>query len=97
MSEFFTTIGGIIVAIGIAWCGLVVLQPGDNTGYAIMAKFIAMTPGMAVVGSGLMFLAIGGVLGRLDRIARSTAAGTIALERIVGATRGASERTEPRA
>lgn len=91
MSEFFTTIGGIITVIGLAWCGLVMSQPGDYTGYGIMAKVFAMTPGLGVAGTGLMFLAIGGVLSRLDRIARNTAAGTVALERIVGATRGASD------
>lgn len=96
MSEFFTTIGGIVVAIGLAWCAWVLLQPGETTGYVVMAKALALTPGLGVVGSGLMFLAIGGVLGRLDRIARNSEISAVALERIVGATRGAAQQP-PRA
>jgi hypothetical protein len=73
MTSFFYGLGGLVTLIGLGWCLLVAGQATDSTGYAVLAKVIAMTPGFGVTGSGLIFLAIGGVLHRLDKIIANSA------------------------
>jgi len=74
MAVIFYIIGYIGVAIGLAWTTFVMLAPsydGLQYGAVVLGRIIAITPGLSVVGASLLFLAIGGVLSRLDRLVRA--------------------------
>jgi hypothetical protein len=75
MAAIFYIIGALGVLIGLAWAALGWFQPypvNFGPGADIMARALIIVPGLGVIGSGLVFLAIGGVLSRLDRIVENT-------------------------
>jgi hypothetical protein len=73
MAVIFYIIGGLGVVLGFAWAGLGWYQPYQvDYGQGAVARALIVVPGLAVVGSSLIFLAIGGVLSRLDRIVANT-------------------------
>ena len=76
MAAFFYAIGILVSAVGGLWCFAVLRQPRfSDSGMEALGTFLAMTPGVAVIGSGLLFIAIGAVLHRLDKIVVNTAVG----------------------
>ena len=85
MAYFFYALGTVVVLLGLAWSGLIVGQPfaENHLVLAIMAKALALIPGLGVTGSGLLFLAIGGMLHRLDKIARRNAETAVAMDMLV--------------
>lgn len=82
MAYFFYALGTVVVLIGLAWSGLILGQPfaENHLVLAVMAKALAMIPGLGVTGSGLLFLAIGGMLHRLDKIAHRSADTAMAMD-----------------
>jgi hypothetical protein len=88
LTEFFTAIGWVLLLVGGGWCVLVASTASSTSSMALFGVLIAMLPGFSVVGSGLIFLAIGGVLARLDRIARSVADTADATEGLLAHVRG---------
>ena len=76
MAFVFYVIGGLVVTIGAFWSVLVVLSasqmPQPGSGMAIFAALLAAMPGLGTVLSGLLLLAIGSGLGKLDQIIENT-------------------------
>ncbi|WP_029042584.1 hypothetical protein [Cucumibacter marinus] len=85
MTYLFYLLGWICVLVGVAWSALIFGQPlrPDATGYAILGRLIAVTPGASVIFGGFLLLAIGGVLHRLDKIVDNSAETSDLLERVV--------------
>ncbi|MBN9335387.1 hypothetical protein [Devosia sp.] len=80
MTSFFYGLGIVIILIGAAWCVLIFGQPYSGTSMAMAGRLMAIAPGISIMGGGLLFLAIGGILGRLDKIAHSAADTADAIE-----------------
>lgn len=68
MAFLFQSAGVGVAAVGawIAWLMWSVPTVGVTA-----EKLVGITPGLGIVGVGLLFLALGGIMARLDRIARS--------------------------
>jgi vacuolar-type H+-ATPase subunit I/STV1 len=87
VTYFFYVSGLFVTLIGTAWCVLILGQPNGVAGTALLGKAIALVPGLGVIGSGLVFLAIGGVLSRLDKIVISSADTADAMDILVSKVR----------
>jgi hypothetical protein len=74
MGFVFYVLGVITVAAGIFWAFTVLAVPvsEDTNGLAIFGRLIIAAPGLGVVFGGLLLLAIGSALNKLERIARNT-------------------------
>lgn len=88
MSELFNALGWILGLIGAAWCLLVLSQATPRSSMEYFGLVVAVLPGLSIIGSGLIFLAIGGVLARLDKIVRSAADTADATEDLLAHVRG---------
>ena len=87
MAAVFYILGGLVMLLGAAWFATVLGQPlpVGGAGMALIGKTLAATFPLSMMFAGLLLLAIGGVLSRLDRIAKNTADAAVALEKIQGA------------
>lgn len=75
MAFTFYIFGALGVILGIAWSALAMMQPVTDATYSslvLFARLIVVAPGLSLAAGGLLFMAIGGVLSRLDRIVENT-------------------------
>lgn len=70
MAAIFYVLGAIGAFVGVVWAGFTMAAPAEG----MVDRVVAGTPGLSLVGGSLLFLAIGGVLLRLDDLVRSNAA-----------------------
>lgn len=68
MAMLFYVVGWIVTAVGAGYAFLVAgtSTPQSASGMYLLAKGFAMLPGFGLIGTGLIFVAIGAVLTRLD-------------------------------
>lgn len=87
MAALFYVLGGLVMLLGAGWFAIVLGQPlpVEGAGMALIGKTLAATFPLSMMFAGLLLLAVGGVLSRLDRIERNTAGAALALEKIQGA------------
>lgn len=89
MSVVFSLLGWLAIVAGGAWVALAAnaarsIGPGGSSGpIPSVAAAMAITPGLGLMFSGLLLLAIGSVLWRLARIDRHTADAADLLERLI--------------
>lgn len=95
MSAVFYILGWIATLFGGWWVLGTFSQVGSPvTSGMVLGIIIAAAPGFSVLATGLVLLAIGGVLGRLDTIARYSRQSAKTLREILAVGRG--EDQEPR-
>lgn len=72
MAYIFYGMGWIALIAGLGWSLIVASASGHAglSGYAITTALIVIAPGLGVAVSGMLLLAIGGILARLDTIVR---------------------------
>jgi hypothetical protein len=80
MAVLFFAVGWLTTFIGAAWggytlyTGVTTLGSADVLGYVATSGASAITSALLVIFAGLLFLALGGILSRLDEIAYNTRA-----------------------
>lgn len=75
MAAILYIVGYLAIAVGLAWATLGFFQPYPvefGPGAEILSRAIIMSPGLGIIGGGLLFMAVGGVLSRLDKIVENT-------------------------
>lgn len=74
MTVVFYILGSVVMAAGGLWVFLTIANAARSSNQmASVAALIVAAPGFSVMFGGLLLLAIGAVLARLDRIATNTA------------------------
>lgn len=95
MSAVFYILGWLCTLFGGWWVFTTFSTVrGPITAGQVLGVIIAGAPGFSVLATGLVLLAIGGVLGRLDTIARYSRQSARTLREILAVGRG--EDQEPR-
>lgn len=79
MAAIFYVLGLVSIVLGGGWVAYAIITPPAQTGYdpsvVQLGRLLALSPGVGLIAGGLLLLAIGGVLSRLDRIAENTSKG----------------------
>lgn len=75
MVAVFYFLGTLGIIFGFGWSVLAAIQPaaaGEHDPWMILHWLMAIAPGLGLTAGGLVFLALAGVLSRLDQIVENT-------------------------